>query len=59
MHNKALLSIGKFCDNGYTVMLTKDKIKLKCNHDAKLIIERQRNKNNGMRLISLENVVKD
>ena len=26
MHNKALLSLGTFCDNGYTVTLTKNKI---------------------------------
>ena len=26
MHNKVLLSLGTFCDNGYKVVLTKNKI---------------------------------
>ena len=54
MNNKALLSLGKFCDHNYIVTLTKDKIMIQNKDDLNLSLQGHRDFSTGMWLIDLK-----
>ena len=48
MQNKALLSLGQFCDNGYDVALTRTTISINHHHNPSLSLYGQRDTTTGM-----------
>ena len=56
LHNKALISLGQFCDNGYEVQLTKDKIYINHITNNELSIEGNRDRMTKMWTINIDNM---
>ena len=53
MKNKALLSLGQFCDNEYNVLLTKETISINHHHNSNLSLQGHRDKSTGMWTINI------
>ena len=53
MRNKALLSLGQFCDNKYDVELTASTINIIHHHDASMSLSGSRDHSNGMWTINI------
>ena len=53
MHNKSLLSPGKFCDSKYTVKLTKTTIDIEHLHDSSMSLSGQSDRTTGMLTLDL------
>ena len=54
MQNKALLSLGQFCDNDYVVKLTKTTIAIEHLNDPTMSLHGRRDVTTGMWTINLE-----
>ena len=53
MRNKALLSLGQFCDNGYDVALSQSSIHIIHHHDSSLSLHGTRDPSNGMWIVDI------
>jgi len=53
MKNKALLSLGQFCDNGYDVALTQSAIHIIHKHDDSLSLHGIRDPSNGIWIVDI------
>ena len=56
LHNKALLSLGTFCDNDYSIKLTKNKIDITSNDNNEINLSGHRDQLTSLWLINIEAV---